>query len=162
MENKLKNFALTGAAGYVAPRHLKAIRDTGNQLVAAVDPHDSVGILDSYFPNVAFFTEFERFDRHLEKLRRSNHDGRVQYVSVCSPNQLHDPHLAVAPSMRSWPDLPPMKSVDLSAETLQETDAALIITDHKAVDYDLILEHAPLIIDTRGVYRHKNGKVHSA
>ncbi len=74
----------------------------------------------------------------------------------------HDPHIPEAPSMRSWPDLPPMKSVDLSAETLQETDAALIITDHKAVDYDLVLEHAPLIIDTRGVYRHKNGKVHSA
>ena len=81
-EHDVKNFALTGAAGYVAPRHLKAIRDTGNQLVAAVDPHDSVGILDSYFPNAAFFTEFERFDRHLEKLRRSNKDGRAEYVSV--------------------------------------------------------------------------------
>jgi UDP-N-acetyl-2-amino-2-deoxyglucuronate dehydrogenase len=92
----LKNFALTGAAGYVAPRHLKAIRDTGNRLVAAVDPHDSVGILDSYFPDAAFFTEFERFDRHLEKLRRADADGHVQYVSVCSPNHLHDAHIRLA------------------------------------------------------------------
>jgi UDP-N-acetyl-2-amino-2-deoxyglucuronate dehydrogenase len=92
----LKNFALTGAAGYVAPRHLKAIRDTGNCLIAAVDPHDSVGILDSYFPKAAFFTEFERFDRHLEKLRRSDEDGRANYVSVCSPNHLHDAHIRLA------------------------------------------------------------------
>ena len=71
----MKNFALTGAAGYIAPRHLQAIRDTGNQLIAALDKHDSVGILDSYFPECAFFTEYERFDRHLEKLRREN-EGR--------------------------------------------------------------------------------------
>jgi UDP-N-acetyl-2-amino-2-deoxyglucuronate dehydrogenase len=92
----MKNFAITGVAGYVAPRHLKAIRDSENHLVAAVDPHDSVGVLDSYFPNVAFFTEFERFDRHLEKLRRSNHDDRVEYLSVCSPNHLHDAHIRLA------------------------------------------------------------------
>ena len=96
MEIDLKNFALTGAAGYVAPRHLKAIRDTGNRLVAAVDPHDSVGILDSYFPNAAFFTEFERFDRHLEKLRRADGNDDVQFVSVCSPNHLHDAHIRLA------------------------------------------------------------------
>jgi len=96
VEIDLKNFALTGAAGYVAPRHLKAIRDTGNRLVAAVDPHDSVGILDSYFPDTSFFTEFERFDRHLEKLRRADEDGHVQYVSVCSPNHLHDAHIRLA------------------------------------------------------------------
>jgi len=90
----MKNFALTGVAGYVAPRHLKAIRDTGNQLIAAVDPHDSVGILDSFFPDVAFFTEFERFDRHLEKLRREG-EG-IQYLSVCSPNHLHDAHIRLA------------------------------------------------------------------
>ena len=66
----MKNFAITGVAGYIAPRHLQAIKDTGNNLVAAVDPHDSVGILDRYFPGTSFFTEFERFDRHLEKLRR--------------------------------------------------------------------------------------------
>jgi UDP-N-acetyl-2-amino-2-deoxyglucuronate dehydrogenase len=92
----MPNFALTGVGGYVAPRHLKAIRDTGNCLVAAIDPHDSVGILDSYFPDAAFFTEFERFDRHLEKLRRENAGERVRWVSVCSPNHLHDAHVRLA------------------------------------------------------------------
>lgn len=92
----MANFALTGIAGYIAPRHLQAIRDTGNQLVAAVDPHDSVGILDQYFPDTAFFTEFERFDRHLEKLRRGPEEGRVNYVSICSPNHLHDAHCRLA------------------------------------------------------------------
>lgn len=69
----MKNFAITGVAGYIAPRHLPAIKETNNNLIAAVDPHDSVGILDRYFPDVSFFTEFERFDRHLERLRRSAH-----------------------------------------------------------------------------------------
>jgi UDP-N-acetyl-2-amino-2-deoxyglucuronate dehydrogenase len=90
------NFALTGAAGFVAPRHLKAIRDTGNRLVAAVDPHDAVGVLDRYSFDVRFFTEFERFDRHLEKLRRGPEPERVNYVSICSPNYLHDAHIRMA------------------------------------------------------------------
>src|SRR5690606_37473421 len=89
-----KRFALIGAAGYIAPRHMKAIYETGNQLVAAYDPFDSVGVLDSYFPNTAFFTEFERFDRHLDKLRR---EGRgVDFVTICSPNYLHDAHIRFA------------------------------------------------------------------
>ncbi|GAB5520593.1 MAG: UDP-N-acetyl-2-amino-2-deoxy-D-glucuronate oxidase [Rhodothermales bacterium] len=92
----LKNFALTGLAGYIAPRHLQAIRDTGNNLVAAVDPHDSVGIIDSYFPKAAFFTEYERFDRHLEKLYRGDQGQRIHYLSVCSPNHLHDAHIRTA------------------------------------------------------------------
>lgn len=92
----MPNFALLGAAGYVAPKHLKAIRDTGNRLVAAVDPHDSVGILDRYFPDARFFTEIERFDRHLEKLRRRSEDERVHYVSICTPNYLHDAHCRLA------------------------------------------------------------------
>ena len=92
----MSNFALTGLAGYIAPRHLQAIRDTGNRLVAAVDVHDSVGVVDSYFPDAAFFTEYERFDRHLEKLRRGPSDDRVEYVSVCSPNHLHDAHVRLA------------------------------------------------------------------
>jgi UDP-N-acetyl-2-amino-2-deoxyglucuronate dehydrogenase len=91
-----KNFALTGVAGYVAARHLKAIKDTGNRLVAAVDPHDAVGVLDRYSFNVRFFTEFERFDRHLEKLRRGPAADRVQYLSICSPNYLHDAHIRLA------------------------------------------------------------------
>lgn len=68
----MPNFALIGAAGYVAPRHMKAIKDTGNNLIAALDPSDSVGVIDSYFPDAHFFTEFERFDRHIDKLRRAN------------------------------------------------------------------------------------------
>ncbi|MEM1095277.1 MAG: Gfo/Idh/MocA family oxidoreductase [Bacteroidota bacterium] len=92
----LNNFALTGLAGYIAPRHLQAIRDTGHTLVAAIDPHDSVGIVDSYFPQAAFFTEYERFDRHLEKLYRGKEVGRVHYLSVCSPNHLHDAHIRTA------------------------------------------------------------------
>lgn len=92
----MKNFAITGVAGYIAPRHLQAIKDTDNQLIAAVDPHDSVGILDRFFPNVSFFTEFERFDRHLEKLRREPEEQRVHYLSICSPNHLHDAHIRLA------------------------------------------------------------------
>jgi len=92
----MKNFALTGVAGYIAPRHLKAIRETGNRLVAATDPHDSVGVLDQYFRDVAFFTEIERFDRHLEKLRRGSEDQHINYLSICSPNNLHDAHIRLA------------------------------------------------------------------
>src|SRR5262249_23789134 len=91
-----RNFALTGAAGYVAPRHFKAIRDTGHRLVAAVDPHDAVGVLDRYSFDVRFFTEFERFDRHLEKLRRGPEANRVHVLSICSPNHLHDAHIRLA------------------------------------------------------------------
>ncbi len=90
------NFALVGAAGFVAPRHLKAIADTGNTLVAAVDPHDSVGIIDRFFPEAAFFTEVERFDRFLEKRRRLSDADRVHYLSICSPNYLHDAHVRLA------------------------------------------------------------------
>lgn len=87
----MKNFVLIGAAGYVAPRHMKAIQETGNNLVAALDRSDSVGIIDSYFPQADFFVEFERFDRHLEKLKRGGMN--LDYVSVCSPNYLHDSHI---------------------------------------------------------------------
>lgn len=85
------NFALIGIAGYIAPRHMKAIKDTNNNLVAAVDRFDSVGIIDSYFPEADFFTEFERFDRHVDKLKRKGNP--VNYVSICSPNYLHDSHI---------------------------------------------------------------------
>jgi len=92
----MKNFAMTGVAGYIAPRHLQAIKDTNNRLVAAMDPHDSVGLLDRYFPDVSFFTEFERFDRHAEKLKRESEEKRIHYVSVCTPNFLHDAHIRFA------------------------------------------------------------------
>lgn len=90
----MKNFALIGAAGYVAPRHMRAIRDTGNNLVAAFDPNDSVGVIDSHFPEASFFTEFERFDRYIDKSRRKGY--QVDYVSICSPNYLHDAHIRFA------------------------------------------------------------------
>ncbi len=90
----MNNFALIGAAGFVAPRHLKAIRDTGNNLLAALDKHDCVGIMDSYFPNADFFVEFERFDRHIDKLKRQG--AKIDYVSICTPNYLHDSHIRFA------------------------------------------------------------------
>lgn len=90
----MKNFALIGVAGYIAPRHLQAIRDTKNNLFAALDKFDTVGILDSYFPSADFFTEFERFDRHLDKQRRQG--NKIDYVSICTPNYLHDSHIRFA------------------------------------------------------------------
>lgn len=90
----MKNFALIGAAGFIAPRHLKAIKETGNVLVAALDKFDQVGILDSFFPNADFFTEFERFDRHIDKLKRKGE--KIDFVSVCTPNYLHDSHIRFA------------------------------------------------------------------
>lgn len=98
----MKHFALIGAAGYIAPRHMHAIKETGNELIAALDPSDSVGIIDSYFPGADFFTEFERFDRHIDKLHRANDERRVHYVSICSPNYLHDSHVRFA--LRSGAD----------------------------------------------------------
>lgn len=87
----MKNFVLIGAAGYIAPRHMMAIKETGNNLITAYDPYDGVGIIDSYFPKAHFFTEFERFDRHIEKLKREG--TTIDYVSICSPNYLHDSHI---------------------------------------------------------------------
>ncbi|MEN4904776.1 Gfo/Idh/MocA family oxidoreductase [Luteimonas sp. TWI1437] len=98
----MKKFALIGAAGYIAPRHMQAIKATGNVLVAAYDPNDSVGIIDSHFPEADFFTEFERFDRHIDKRRRANDGKAVDYVSICSPNYLHDSHMRFA--LRSGAD----------------------------------------------------------
>lgn len=91
----MKNFALIGAAGYIAPRHLKAIKDTNNNLIAALDKFDSVGVMDSYFPKADFFVEFERFDRHIEKIKRQQ-NIQLDYVSICTPNYLHDSHIRMA------------------------------------------------------------------
>jgi UDP-N-acetyl-2-amino-2-deoxyglucuronate dehydrogenase len=92
--NKKTNFALIGVAGYIAIRHVKAIQETGNELLACLDPFDSVGFIDSHFPNADFFKEFERFDRHMDKLRHN--DKKIDYVSICSPNYLHDSHIRFA------------------------------------------------------------------
>jgi UDP-N-acetyl-2-amino-2-deoxyglucuronate dehydrogenase len=94
MNSTTKNFGLIGVAGYIAVRHLKAIKDTGNNLLACLDKFDSVGIIDSYFPESDFFVEFERFDRHFDKLKRTG--TKIDYVSICSPNYLHDSHIRFA------------------------------------------------------------------
>jgi len=117
-----QNFALIGVAGYVAPRHLRAIKETGHQLIAALDPQDSVGILDTYFPEAAFFVEFERFDRHLEKYRQGG--GQLNYVSICSPNYLHDAHIRFG--LRQGADVICEKPLVLNpwnAEALQRNEA---------------------------------------
>ncbi len=118
----MKTFALVGAAGYVAPRHMRAIHETCNDLLAAVDPNDSVGIIDSFFPNAHFFTEFERFDRHMDKLRRAG--NTVDYVSITSPNYLHDSHIRFA--LRSGADAICEKPIVLNShniDALQEIEA---------------------------------------
>jgi len=94
MSQKPKTFSLVGAAGYIAPRHMKAIKETNGNLISAFDPNDSVGVIDSHFPEARFFTEFERFDRHFDKLRRRG--DQIDYVSICSPNYLHDAHIRFA------------------------------------------------------------------
>ena len=91
----MKNFALIGASGYIAPRHMKAIKETGNNLVATLDPYDGIGIIDSYFPKASFFTEFERFDRFVDKWHREN-DKKIDYIGITSPNYLHDSHIRFA------------------------------------------------------------------
>lgn len=98
--NPALDFALIGAAGYIAPRHLRAIHEVGGQLKAAVDPSDSVGIIDSYFPEARFFTEFERFDRFVDLRRRQG--AKIDYMAICSPNYLHDAHTRFA--LRSHAD----------------------------------------------------------
>ncbi|MFM1912298.1 MAG: hypothetical protein RIR51_136 [Bacteroidota bacterium] len=97
----MKNFGMIGAAGYIAPRHMRAIKETGNDLVLAFDPYDGVGIMDSYFPNASYFTEFERFDRAIDKLKRQGNP--VDYITICSPNYLHDSHIRFG--LRSGSDI---------------------------------------------------------
>lgn len=149
----MKNFALIGAAGFIAPRHLKAIRETGNNLVAAMDRFDSVGIIDSYFPYADFFTEFERFDRHIDKLRRQG--TKVDYVSICSPNYLHDSHIRFA--LRNSADAICEKplvlnpwNVDALADIEKETN--------KKVYTILQLRLHPAIIDLRNQVIKNNTK----
>ncbi|WP_281004564.1 Gfo/Idh/MocA family protein [Notoacmeibacter ruber] len=139
------NFALIGLGGYSAPRHLKAIQEVGGDLLAALDPNDSVGLIDSYFPEARFFTEFERFDRHIDKLRRSE-GPKIDYVSICSPNHLHDSHMRFA--LRSGADAICEKPVVLSPwniDGLQEIEQS---TGRK-VNTILQLRQHPSIIELR-------------
>lgn len=113
----MKNFALIGASGYIAPRHMKAIKDTGNNLLVALDTSDSVGVLDSYFPDTSFFTVFERFDRHIEMLKYEN-NTLIDYISICSPNFLHDAHIRF--SLRSGANAICEKPMVISINNLEK------------------------------------------
>jgi UDP-N-acetyl-2-amino-2-deoxyglucuronate dehydrogenase len=152
----MKNFALVGAAGYIAPRHLKAIKTVGGNLLAALDPSDSVGIMDSHFPDTRFFTEFERFDRYIDRQRR---EGRkVDYVSVCSPNYLHDAHVRFA--LRSDADAICEKPLVLNPHNV---DALLEIErqTNRRINTILQLRLHPAIIGLRdAIAADKTGRIH--
>lgn len=142
----MKNFALIGAAGFVAPRHMKAIKDTGNNLIAALDSNDSVGILDSYFPETDFFREFERFDRHVDKLRRAGSRQKIDFVSICSPNYLHDSHIRFA--LRSDADAICEKPLVLNPWNIDGLSEVEASTGRK-ISTILQLRLHPAIIDLR-------------
>lgn len=142
----MKNFAIIGASGYIAPRHMKAVVDTGNRLVAAYDPNDSIGVIDGYAPEAAFFTEFERFDRFVDILRRDRSEACIDYVSVCSPNYLHDAHMRFG--LRSGADVICEKPLVLDPGAIDE----LIELEHatgRTVNTILQLRLHPSIIALR-------------
>jgi UDP-N-acetyl-2-amino-2-deoxyglucuronate dehydrogenase len=142
----MKNFAMTGVAGYIAPRHLQAIKDTGNNLLAAVDPNDSVGILDRYFPEASFFTEFERFDRHIERLRRDKNEPEVDFLTICSPNFLHDAHIRMALRVGAHAICEkPLVLNPWNLDALQELEAEF----HKRVYTILQLRVHPALLELR-------------
>lgn len=149
----MKNFALIGAAGYIAPRHMKAIKDTGNRLIAAFDPNDSVGVIDSYFPDADFFTEFERFDRHIDKLRRQNNGSKIDYVSICSPNYLHDSHIRFA--LRLGADAICEKPLVLNHWNIDALQAIEKETSKKVYTI-LQLRHHPSIIKLKQEIQNNN------
>ncbi len=155
----MKNFAITGVAGYIAPRHLKAIQDTRNYLVAATDPHDSVGILDKYFPDASFFTEYERFDRHLEMLRRNDPVNRVNYLSICSPNHLHDAHIRLA--LRIGADAICEKPLVLNPWNLDILQNLEQEYNNKVYTVLQLRVHPSLIEMKNKIDRETNGKRHS-
>ncbi len=146
-----KQFALIGAAGFIAPRHLKAIKETGNTLVAALDPNDSVGIIDSYFPEADFFTESERFDRHLDKLHRAGQS--VDFVSICSPNYLHDAHIRMA--LRNGAHAICEKPIVLNPSNIDGL-AAIEAECGRRVHTILQLRHHPAIMALREQYVAKH------
>jgi len=149
----MASFALIGAAGFIAPRHLKAIKETGNTLVAALDPNDSVGVIDSYFPDADFFTEPERFDRHMDKLHRSGQS--VNFVSICSPNYLHDAHIRMA--LRNGAHAICEKPIVLNPWNVDAL--AEIATECNRRVYTILqLRHHPAIIALRDRYHSRQGK----
>jgi UDP-N-acetyl-2-amino-2-deoxyglucuronate dehydrogenase len=154
VRSKSRLFALVGVAGFIAPRHLKAIKETGNTVIAALDPRDSVGIIDSYFPDADFFTEPERFDRHLDKLQR---DGRgLNYVSICSPNYLHDAHIRMA--LRNGADAICEKPIVLNPWNIDAL-AAIEAECGRRVHTILQLRHHPAIIALHDRYAAHRDRV---
>lgn len=155
--NQTKNFALIGASGYIAPRHMKAILNTNNRLVVALDKFDSVGVIDSYFPEADFFTEFERFDRHIEKLKKEKPEDKIDFVSICSPNYLHDSHIRFA--LRNSAQAICEKPLVLNPwniEALQKTEQDL----NGRVWSILQLRHHPSIIQFRNQILEQSDKHH--
>lgn len=142
----MKRFGLIGAAGYIAPRHMQAIKETGNVLVAAMDKNDSVGIIDSHFPAADFFTEFERFDRHVDMLRRERPDEKLDYISICTPNYLHDAHMRFG--LRSGCDVICEKPVVLNPWNIDGIQEIERDTGHK-VNTVLQLRVHPSIVALR-------------
>lgn len=139
-----KNFGLIGSAGFIAPRHLKAIKDTGNNLLATLDKHDCVGIIDSYFPEADFFIEYERFDRHFDKLKRQG--IKMDYVSICTPNYLHDSHIRFA--LRHGADAICEKPIVLNPWNVDALEEIEKETGRK-VNTILQLRHHPAILDLK-------------
>lgn len=152
----MKNFALIGAAGYIAPRHMKAIRETGNNLLCALDPYDGIGIMDSYFPRAGFFTEPERFERHLDNLRRKGIS--TDFVTICSPNYLHLAHIRMA--LRNQADVICEKPLVLDPEDLDEIRDIEKETG-KRVYTVLQLRHHPAILGLKSrIENEPAGKVY--
>lgn len=152
----MKNFALIGAAGYIAPRHMKAIRDTGNNLVAAIDVNDSVGVIDSHFPDADFFTEFEIFDRHVDKLRRAKNNKKIDYMAICSPNYLHDSHMRFA--LRSDADAICEKPLVLNPWNIDGLQAIEKDTGRKVNTILQLRLHPAIIALKEKVALNKSGK----
>lgn len=152
----MKNFALVGAAGYIAPRHMKAIKDTKNNLIAALDKNDSVGILDSYFPEADFFTEFERFDRHIEKLKRKG--IKTDFVSVCSPNYLHDAHIRFG--LRIGADVICEKPVVLNPWNIDALAEIEKETGNKIFTILQLRLHSAIVALKEKIDSEKDGKMH--
>lgn len=151
----MKKFALIGAAGYIAPRHMQAIRDTGNDLLATLDINDSVGIIDNYFPDAAFFTEFERFDRHLEKLKRSG--TKVDFISICSPNYLHDAHIRFG--LRYGADVICEKPIVLNPWNIDALEELEIETGHHVYNILQLRLHPSMIALKEKVVRASDDSV---
>ena len=152
----MKNFALVGAAGYIAPRHMKAIKDTKNNLIAALDKNDSVGILDSYFPEADFFTEFERFDRHIEKLKRKG--IKTDFMSVCSPNYLHDAHIRFG--LRVGADVICEKPVVLNPWNIDALAEIEKETGNKIFTILQLRLHPAIVVLKAKIDSQKDGKIH--